>query len=391
MDTIGIDWRIGDQTGWEVFGAHLAQELLTLETNVRLLLSPDRSALPEVMRVALREVLEDSAPLWASAADELQVSARVEYPVLRAVGNGLDAGMALFVRPARRNIGVVFLENTALGPTAIANARNFERILAGSTWNAELLRAAGLQHVDVVLQGVDVTQFHPGPRRNRWPGRFVIFSGGKLEFRKGQDIVVAAFREFHRTHPDALLVACWHNAWPATIAGIESVGHVEGRPEVAGGRLNLEAWVTHNGIPEGAFADLGARRHIEMPDILRDCDVAVFPNRAEGGTNLVMMEAMACGVPVVASFNTGHRDVALQDHTFVLETQGRITSPVVEFGTDGWGESSVEEVVHQLEMAYTDSERRKACGERGAQFMRGMTWSQTAARVRDLVVVAGRP
>ena len=46
-----------------------------------------------------------------------------------------------------------------------------------------------------------------------------------------------------------------------------------------------------------------------MPDVLRRADVALFPNRCEGGTNLVAMEAAAVGVPVVLSANTGHLDV----------------------------------------------------------------------------------
>ena len=36
--------------------------------------------------------------------------------------------------------------------------------------------------------------------------RFLIFSGGKMELRKGQDIVLAAFKIFARRHPEATLV-----------------------------------------------------------------------------------------------------------------------------------------------------------------------------------------
>jgi hypothetical protein len=43
-----------------------------------------------------------------------------------------------------------------------------------------------------------------------------------------------------------------------------------------------------------------------MPQILREIDVAVVPNRFEGGTNLVAMECMACGMPVILSANTGY-------------------------------------------------------------------------------------
>ena len=48
----------------------------------------------------------------------------------------------------------------------------------------------------------------------QWNIDAVIFSGGKLELRKGQDLVVAAFKIFHARHPDALLISSWQNGWP---------------------------------------------------------------------------------------------------------------------------------------------------------------------------------
>jgi glycosyltransferase involved in cell wall biosynthesis len=67
-----------------------------------------------------------------------------------------------------------------------------------------------------------------------WTGRFVVFSGGKLERRKGQDILMAAFKQFRDRHPraDALLVVAWHNYWPEYMKDIGSAGHVQGYPQV---------------------------------------------------------------------------------------------------------------------------------------------------------------
>lgn len=46
------------------------------------------------------------------------------------------------------------------------------------------------------------------------PVPVVLHAGGKLEFRKGQDLVVAAMRRFLPHHPDARLLFAWHNPWP---------------------------------------------------------------------------------------------------------------------------------------------------------------------------------
>jgi hypothetical protein len=72
------------------------------------------------------------------------------------------------------------------------------------------------------LQGVDVEIFSPKvrgtrePRPQRLQGRFVIFSGGKFELRKAQDIAVAAFKAFSQAYPSAkaLLMFSWYNPWP---------------------------------------------------------------------------------------------------------------------------------------------------------------------------------
>ncbi len=62
----------------------------------------------------------------------------------------------------------------------------------------------------------------PGPVNSNVPawrdrdflaGRFVVFSGGKFELRKGQD-VVRAYKVLQDHHPDLVLVNAWFNPWP---------------------------------------------------------------------------------------------------------------------------------------------------------------------------------
>ena len=73
--------------------------------------------------------------------------------------------------------------------------------------------------------------------------------------------------------------------------------------------LQMTPWLLKQGLPPGSFIDLPFTHNLLMPGVLRECDVAVFPNRCEGGTNLVAMEAMACGVPTYVSYNTGQKDL----------------------------------------------------------------------------------
>jgi tetratricopeptide (TPR) repeat protein/glycosyltransferase involved in cell wall biosynthesis len=360
---LGFDWQISNHSGWGVYGLNLALHCVASGKAIpRPLAEPDLSGLDPLQRHLLDAALADPR------AGEPDL-------VLRALGNGLT-GAGGPPADGKAEVGVVFFEDTHLDSAALARGRRLDRIIAGSTWNGEVLRAHGLTNVEVRLQGIDPTIFHTAPRTGWLGDRFVVFSGGKLEYRKGQDLVVAAFREFHRRHPDSLLMVAWHNHWPQTMAEIPLRGHVQGVPAVQrDGRLELGAWLVGNGIPAGAFLDLGLAPNSQMGRLVREADVALFPNRCEGGTNLVAMESMASGVPTILSANTGHLDLVRDSDCFALRRQSSAVASAQFRGVDGWGESSIEEMVETLEQIYTDRaealQRARAASER----MRGFAWS----------------
>jgi glycosyltransferase involved in cell wall biosynthesis len=305
----------------------------------------------------------------------------IDGTLLRAFGNGFVGAPHSSRLRADRNVGVVFFEDTHFDAQAVERAQSLDAIVAGSTWNGDVLRAHGLTNVHTVVQGIDPTVFHPAPRSGMFGDRFVVFSGGKLEYRKGQDIVVAAFRRFHERHPEALLVTAWHNHWPQLIADLELAGHVRGIPRASNGTLLVGEWLAANGIPVTATVDIGCTPNALMGQIVREADVALFPNRCEGGTNLVAMECMAAGVPTIVSGNTGHLDLTMTGGCFVLRHQGEVHRPTRYFtGVDGWGESDVDEIVALLERLHSDRALARDRAALGATAMSGLTWeSQVAA------------
>jgi glycosyltransferase involved in cell wall biosynthesis len=389
-EALVLDWPIGTGTGWQVFGLNLALELARDGRVMPLLLEPtDPDALHPLHRHALALPLAQQAELrqllQVAGADGL----RSDYPVLRALGNGFQGNEAGRRLTSGCDIGVIFFEDTALTADGLARAHAHDAIIAGSAWNGAVLAAAGLSHVRVIPQGIDPTVFHPAPRTGLLRNRFVVFSGGKLEYRKGQDLVIAAFRAFHSRHPDALLVTAWHNPWPQTIVGLDSAGHVRGLPAVdVRGRLVLAPWLAANGIEAGSVLDLGALPNHQMAQTVREADVALFPNRCEGGTNLVAMETMACGVPVILSANTGHLDLLGEPSAATPLTRQqpvRGQCPLYR-GTEGWGESDVAEMVERLESVYQDRESARRRGERSAQAMhRDWTWRKRTAEILTML------
>ena len=227
--------------------------------------------------------------------------------VIHAFGNNpREEGVALW---GDRNIGMIFYEDTRFDPTSLDLLRRMDVVVCGSRYNETLLREAGLDNVRTVWQGIDPTETRPQPRLRRWGDKFVVFSGGKLEFRKGQDIVLAAFRRFQQSHPDALLVTAWHSFWPRAALTMAESTLLSASPEVRDNTTQIGQWAADNGVPPENFVDLGLISRPLIAEVMSECDVAVFPNRCEGGTNLVAMEALACGVSTVVAANSGQLDL----------------------------------------------------------------------------------
>ncbi|MDD9878459.1 MAG: glycosyltransferase family 4 protein [Magnetovibrio sp.] len=381
IERLAISWQLSDTHGWGIFGLNLALNLIRHGPLRPLLLTePSILDMPDDIIDEIRPYVTEQRNLMG------QVEARGEniFSKQIAILHALHTGFKhLDVTDRVRglvNIGFTFYERGAFDAEAVARANGYDRILAGSSWNRDYARAAGVERIEFVSQGVDTALFRPGPASGAYKGRFAIFSGGKLELRKGQDLVLAAFKIFHARHPDAVLVTSWRNAWPESALDVTASIHVDSAPETgADGELKITEWAAAHGVPADAFVDLGWLSNRIMPEVLRDMDCAVFPNRCEGGTNLVAMEAMATGVPCVLSANTGHLDIMRDGACYPLADQRVVTD--VDGHAGMWRETQVEEIVERLEEIYTDRAEAGRRAEAGAKFMRDLSWENQTARL----------
>jgi glycosyltransferase involved in cell wall biosynthesis len=126
--------------------------------------------------------------------------------------------------------------------------------------------------------------------------------------------------------------------------------------------------------------------HESQRELFSQTDIGVFPNRCEGGTNLVMMEYMACAKPVVASNTSGHRDVLTPENSLQLNALSDFNVVDQDGKTIGrWQEPMLDELVAGLEYAY---EHRSEIDKRGltaGQDLKQLTWSHTAQRLLETI------
>ena len=151
----------------------------------------------------------------------------------------------------------------------------------------ELLEA-GLREVEVWGRGVDTTVFHPARRSQElraafgMGSRFTFVYVGRLAAEKRVDVVLEAFRQASSMVPRGVI--------HLIVAG-------------TGPREDELRAAAHPDVTFLGFLDRGTR----LPDLYANCDAFVFASVSET-LGLVLLEAMASGLPVIAAAEGGVRD-----------------------------------------------------------------------------------
>lgn len=373
MKNYHFSFGVTDQTGWGIFGFNLVIEAYLQKLFNAIPHTEIQFSIP--LDPITHRIFRNLEPIWRSSS-----SIRTGDTVLAALGNTEVQKRALEEKV--KQVGLTFFEHNPLPANEIKSLGEFDLVIAGSTWNFNKLREFGINRSKLILQGVNSELFRPLPKR-AMKDRFVVFSGGKLEFRKGQDLVVSAFSKFAKRHKDALLVASWNSPWKTQIAPSINRSNVT-KPfhSARDFSTSVANWIADNGIDAEQFIGLGVVANRFMPDVLREADVAVFPNRCEGGTNLVAMEALSSGLTCIISKNTGHLDLIRPDNCLPLINQRPVMS-IEDCPSHEWGESDVDEIISHLEKAYASP--KLVAPEVARASVSELTWSRAIRTLSDYI------
>jgi phosphatidylinositol alpha-mannosyltransferase len=155
--------------------------------------------------------------------------------------------------------------------------------IAVSERAAAFVRARVPGEFRIIPNGIDAAAFARAEPADLGPGRKVLFVG-RLEPRKGFSVALEAFRELAATHDDLRLIVAGAGA---------DAGAVDALPDSLGRRIQMLGRVPNRGLPP----------------IHRACDVYVAPSTGGESFGVVLLEAMAAGIPVVATRIPGYDEV----------------------------------------------------------------------------------
>jgi glycosyltransferase involved in cell wall biosynthesis len=182
-----------------------------------------------------------------------------------------------------------------------------DQVLAASRSIAEFTAThAGISHesIAVVNGAVDTEAFSPRPAAGGRPTDQVhLLFAGSIAANKGVATVFEAFTRLAPTYPGLSL----------TVAGAGDEEIVE-RMHAAGAQAELG----------DRFRVTGFVEHTDLPKLYRSADVLAAPSQYEGGLGMVYLEAMACGLPVVATAAGGAAESVLDGETGILLKHGDV-------------------------------------------------------------------
>lgn len=237
---------------------------------------------------ALARLFEREArALIAEGYDFNLIDAHYLYPDGVAAARAAKALRKPFILTARGSdvtLLATFPRQRAMILDAIRKADGV--IAVADALKTELVRiGAPAEKIRVLRNGVDLEKFRPLNRdaiRERLALKgAVIASVGSLIQRKGHDIAIEAIAQLPET---TLLI---------TGAGPE--------------RARLQSLARRVGVSE-RVRFLGELAHERLPEIYNAADALILASAREGWPN-VLLEAMACGTPAVASDAGGNREV----------------------------------------------------------------------------------
>lgn len=225
----------------------------------------------------------------------------------------------------------------------ICNSQNSHRILL-EKWQLPETKML------VMTPGVDIDRFSPTSQSDRplsWRGKLVILTVGRLQKRKGQDMMIRALPELKKR---------FGNLHYAIVGGGEE-------------QASLAALCKELGVV-GNVEFLGEPNDDALVRWYQQCDVFALPNRRVGnddeGFGMVLLEAQACGKPVLAGASGGTRETLNEG----------VTGKLVDC-------RSAETLAAGLTLLIEDSQALAAMGSEARQHVVGkFSWQVLAAEAK---------
>lgn len=228
------------------------------------------------------------------------------------------------------------------------------KMVVSKYWQKQLKKDYGIKTY-LTYNGIETKIFNPKVKGNKVREKhnigdapLVLFVGG-LEPRKGLEYLIMAMELVKKDLPDSKLI----------VVGKEAFSSSEGENrffKILQKRLGIDDNIIYAGNVDDDI----------LPQYYAACDVYALPSRMEGW-GLSLMEAMACGKPVVATKVGGIPELVKNNKNGCLVNPGDSTA-----------------LAKRITRLLKNENEAKEMGKEGIKKARTYTWNKTAKKVKGI-------
>jgi len=213
--------------------------------------------------------------------------------------------------------------------------KNAKKVVANSEGLKELAqKTRPEQEIAVIYNGVDIDQFYPSEDKVV-NDKIKLISTGRLIERKGYAYLLEALRD--NSQVELILIG---------------EGNQTGELKALAKKNNVQVKFQ------------GRITHQQLPDYLRKADIFVLPSLNEGMSNSVL-EAMACGLPVIATATGGSKEL-IKNNGFIVNKK------------------STKELKNAIDNYLNNKDLIKLHGTASRKLAESMDWAKIAQQYKEI-------
>ena len=272
-------------------------------------------------------------------------------------------------------IGYTMLEVDGLPPDWVAACNAMDEVWTPSPWGVQTFADTGVRvPIHAMPLGYDPIRFSTELPRQPVSGRYTFLSLFEWGARKGWDVLLRAYARAFSSRDDVLLVL--------------RINNYDTRVDVAAqiASLRLPSDTAPIAIIYNQQIDAA-----QLGSLYRSADCLVLATRGEGW-GLPVLEAMACGLPVIATDRSAQTAFFHAEVGFPIRVRSLVTAdPGCPYYIGfRWAEPDTDHLIKLMRHVYINQDAARTVGMRAAaEAAQHWTWAHAAARIANRLTEIG--